>query len=65
MARDVDILGFLSARRDHDTHALRLQLRVNAAITDEEKSALREQLEEHLLAPLDPADYATAREPQI
>ena len=64
MDRDIDILGFLSARRDHDIHALRLQLRVNAAVTDEERIALRLQLEDHLLAPPDPADYATAREPQ-
>ncbi len=63
MAREVDILGFLSARRVHDTEALRLQLRVNDAVTDEEKSALRVRLEDHLLAPPDPGEFAKAEAP--
>ena len=57
MATDIDIVGFLAARRAHDTEALGLQLRVNAAITAEEKAALRAQLEDVLLAPPDPARF--------
>lgn len=58
----LDLAAYLTARRAYDLDALTLQLRINQAVTGEEKTALAAQMESHLLSPPEPGEFMTGAE---